>query len=277
MTVLACGPFTGDWEQEIFNFRPCAYWVYNTLNPDSVFLSTHFNRSFLYDWVNKDNIFPIYETLSRNELSQKGFTHDSLQAKDHTLLTKIFKEKITSRGINKKDITLIAISQSKNGNQYPFYNKQFVPILTPNIKIRKKYKILYIPDIKEDVTRVTAIYNTLRKRYNGQQAVVGDFKTHLSDKNIILREVDYFENGYKYIIKYLSEADVVICPAGHWTVLCNQQKIPVFSWGDNINQYKEDGLYHLGNRKCLSVYAEKTAPPEYISDMMMSYIEKILT
>lgn len=277
MTVLACGPFTGDWEQEIFNFRPCAYWVFNTLNPDRVFLSTHFNRSFLYNWIDKKNIFPIYETLSRNELSQKGFSHESLQVKDHSLLAKIFKEQITSTGVNKKDIATITISQSKNGNQYPFYNKQFVPIQTPNIKIRKKYKILYIPDIREDIARATAIYNTLRKRYNGRLAVIGDFKTHLCDKNIIIREVDYFENGYKYIIKYLSEADVVICPAGHWTLLCNQQKIPVFSWGENINQYKEGGLYHLGNRKGMTVVAEQNASAKYISDIMMCYIEKHLT
>jgi hypothetical protein len=32
---------------------------------------------------------------------------------------------------------------------------------------------------------------------------------------------------------------MVITPSSHWTFFCNLHNIPVFSWGNNISQYKD--------------------------------------
>jgi len=60
-------------------------------------------------------------------------------------------------------------------------------------------------------------------------------KTHLLDSNIALKRIDYFENGYKYIIDKISNAKIVICPLSHWTFISKLQGTPVISWNVKIN------------------------------------------
>ena len=147
MTVLACGPYTGDFEQELFNFRPYVRWISKVAPTERIFLSTHFNRTFLYDWIENVNIIPVFEDLSRSELSQRGLIHDSLQLKDHNLLTKIFKEKVIKKsGSSKREIAMVNLTYSKNGNT-PLYHKVFRPVSIPIVRSDKR-KIVYIPDLK---------------------------------------------------------------------------------------------------------------------------------
>ncbi len=270
MVVLACGPFIGDWEQEILNFRPFIQWVYKSYNPKDIYLSTHFNRSFIYQWIDDKNFLPIYHHLTRNELSQTGSIHKNLPIKDYSLMIKIFKEEILKRtNVNKRDITVVNVPYTKNSN-FPFYNKYFSKIECPDIKIKKKYSVVYIPDISEDEERLVEIYKLLKKNYD--VGVIGDLKTYLEDVNVVTRRVDYFENGYKYIIKYIMEADIIICPASHWTLLCNQQKVPVFSWGENIGRYSKMGIYNLGNEKCFLTPTTSETPAKEIFKTMQYFI-----
>jgi len=270
MVVLACGPFIGDWEQEILNFRPFVQWVYKSFNPKDVYLSTHFNRSFLYQWIDNQKFLPIYQHLTRNELSQEGTLHKNLPLKDYSLITKIFKEDvIRMANSNKRDIALVNLPYTKNSD-YPFYNKFFSRIETPNIKIKRTYPILYIPDAREDEERLTSIYDLLRKKYD--IGVIGDLKTYLEGENVVTRRVDYFENGYKYILKYIMEAKIVICPAGHWTLLCNQQRVPVFSWGESIGRFSKSGIYNLGNEKCFLLPTTNETPPKDIFNTIQHFI-----
>jgi len=274
MTVLACGPYTGDFEQELFNFRPYVRWISKIAPTEHIFLSTHFNRAFLYDWIEPSNFIPVFEDLSRSELSQQGLMHSSLQLKDHNLLTKIFKEKVIEKsGSGKREIAMVNLTYSKNGNT-PLYNKVFRPISIPPIRIEKK-KIVYIPDLKEKKKRVHEIYNHLTKHYD--VTVVGDFKTHLCEENVVLKKVDYFENGYKYIVKIISEADVVVCPLGHWTLLCNMQKVPVFSWGETPSLFIEGGVYNMGNKNARVASTDSDTPSQTIFDLSRYFIERVLT
>jgi hypothetical protein len=272
MTVLACGPYIGDFEQELFSFRPYVRWISKVSQVDSIYLSTHFNRTFLYDWIEEDRIIPVFHDLSRNELSQHGTIHDNLQIKDYTLLTKIFKEEIIRQtGTGKRDISLITLPYTKSSS-CPLYNKLFRPVPIPDVETEQKFDIIFIPDIKEDKKKTHEIYDLLKSKYN--VGVIGDFKTHLCDENLILKRVDYFENGYKYIVKYISEAKAVICPAGHWTLLCNMQKAPVFSWGESISHYTQTGIYGLGNRNSLIVPRDNDIPARTIYDLARYFIER---
>ena len=98
------------------------------------------------------------------------------------------------------------------------------------------------------------------------------------DKNGNLWSVDYYENGWKYIVQYIAMSKAVICPASYWTGLANLQKKPVFSWGLNPGQYRFDpdvdyrGIYNFGNNKC-TVIPESTNPNIIIKGME-DFLEK---
>ena len=69
MKVVSVGPFLGDIKNELLYFRPFVQWLHSYLEYESFFVSSHFNRSFLYG----DDItfMPVYECLTRNELNQE--------------------------------------------------------------------------------------------------------------------------------------------------------------------------------------------------------------
>jgi len=247
--ILAVGPFVGSFEQEIVTFRPYVLWLMSVLKYDKVYISIHFNRSFLYDFIPTENIIPIYKYLSRDELGQNGCMHDSLNIKEFNDLLKGFKNTISKKeNCSKKDILSYYINYTKAINQYPIHNKKFQNINIDCINIPDEYKnkCVFIPYIKSKTTM--DVYNRLK-----DPIVIGDMKTYLMNENVIFKFVDYFENGWKYIIGIISSAKIVVCPLSYWTLICNMQKVPVFSYGNSLGQYKEDGIYHLGNKKSIAV------------------------
>ena len=66
MKILACGPYLGDFEQEIITFRPYCRWLYEVVEHDKIYLNTHFNRFFLYDFVPDQNKISVYMQFTRN-------------------------------------------------------------------------------------------------------------------------------------------------------------------------------------------------------------------
>jgi hypothetical protein len=78
---------------------------------------------------------------------------------------------------------------------------------------------------------------------------MGDNKTYFKEENEVLSFLDYFERGYKFIVRCIIEAKAIICPVSHWTLIANIHKVPVFSWGEYVSQYKEDGIYHFDNKE----------------------------
>jgi len=272
MKICAIGPYIGDFEQEITTFRPFARWHSEVIDADRIYLTTHSNRIFLYNWIKKENIFPVYEDLTRDELNQKGYVHKTIQQKDFAILVRKFKNIISDIcNCNKKNIIFYNLGYVKNAPACSIYNKLFNPIIIPEIDVDDSSEIVYIPHIKEDKKRADRIYNHLSKKYDC--IIVGDMKVHFPDENRVLKQIDYFENCYKYIIKYISKAKAVICPISHWTILCNLQKVPVFSWGKRPGPFRTDGgIYNFSNQKTMTFATDDDTSADNITNMIDYFI-----
>jgi len=275
MRIIGFGPYIGDFEQEVFTFRPYIKWISEYVESDNIFLSTHSNRTFLYDWIEADNIFPVYEFLTRDELGQFGYVHDQFKTKDFLFLQKIFKEQIVNIcKCSKRDIEIFGLNYARNKPVYTVYKKLFTPIPIPDINIREEFKnkIVYIPSVGYHLEEV---YKHIHSNYD--VIVVGDLKVtgYCSEKNELLKFADYLENGYKYILKIIDSAKAIICPTGIWTFIANLQGKPVFSFGDAPGIYKDDGTYHFGNDKSLVIPADEETSVESICRMIDYFMEKI--
>ena len=276
MKLIGFGPFLGDFESEVVTFRPYIKWVSEVteINSENLFLFTHENRSFMYDWISTSNFLYVYKQLTRDELEQKGHQHLNVKQKDFNLLVKVFKESIVkARGCNKKDIDIINLSYVKNPPVYPVYQKSFMKINVPDINIQEEYKnrVIYIPHNEKREGRAEELYNFLRAEYDA--LIIGDLKINLDWDNVILKHIDYFENGFKYLIHILSKAKFVVCPTSFWTYLCNLQDVPVFSYGPTPGLYRPNGIYHLGNMKSMVIPTDSETPVDSIIQMI-EYFEK---
>lgn len=268
MKILAIGPYIGSWEEELFTFRPYARWLAEAIEWDKIYLSTHLNRIFLYeDFVPVENILHVYQQYSRDEKNQQGYIHRKIHKSDFRLILKRFKEEIIKREkCNKRDIEIHHLSYSKSTPPYSIYNKLFDEIPKVNIKIPRRHqkKVIFIPAKTEKIEKLAYVYKWLKKRYNA--IVVGSTDTWFSNENVILNQVDYYENGWKYLVQYITLAKAVICPASYWTGLANLQQKSVFSWGENPGQYRYGGIYNFGNDKCV-VIPESEDPNIIINGM----------
>lgn len=278
MKILAIGPFIGAFEEEIITFRPYARWLSKAVDWNKIYLSTHINRQFLYDFVPDDNIIPVYQQFSRDERNQHGYIHKKINKKDFNLILKTFKEKILEReDCNKKDIEIHHLSYSKNSPPYSIYNKIFEEIPDITLKIPKEHedKIIFIPAKQEKLEKLAYVYNWLKD--NHDIIVVGSTDTWFSNDNVVLNKIDYFENGWKYIIQYITKARGVICPISYWTGIANLQNKAVFSWGMNPGQYKTDGIYNFGNKKYSIIPSDEDTSPDIIIKSMENFINEIQT
>jgi hypothetical protein len=254
MNILALGPYVGNFEQEILTFRPYVRWLSEVVDHDKVYINTHKNRSFLYrNFIPEDNVLPIYGNLTREELNQKGYIHDSITQKDFNMMIRLFKESIVDiEGCSKRDLELYKLNYTKSVIPQPLHSKIFEKISDiPEIEIPEEHKgkIVFIPDMSEkNLDRMKEVYSFL---IDFDCIVIGDMNTYFTDDNAILKNIDYTENGWKYIIKYIMEASAVVCPLSFWTTICNLQGVPVYSWGNYVAQHKENGIYHFDNNKSL--------------------------
>lgn len=261
MKILAIGPYLGDFKEEIFTFRPYARWLAEAIEWDKIYLSTHLNRVFLYEnFVPSENIVPVYQQYSRDEKNQAGYVHNKIAKSDFRLVLKKFKDEIIKREkCNKRDIEIHHLSYSKSTPPYSIYNKLFDAIPDVQIKIPKKHenKIIFIPAKTEKMELLAYVYKWLKKEYN--VIVVGSTDTWFSNDNVILNQVDYYENGWKYLIQYIARAKAVICPSSYWTGLANLQRKHVFSWGKSPGRFRYDmdtdsrGIYNFGNDRCVVI------------------------
>jgi len=276
MKILAIGPFIGSFQEEILTFRPYARWLSRAIDWDKIYLSTHINRLFLYDFVPDDNIIPVYQQFSRDEKNQDGYIHKKINKKDFNLILKTFKDKILEReNCNKRDIEIHHLSYSKTSPPYSIYNKIFEEIPEVDLSIPQKHenKIIFIPSKQERLEKLAYIYDFLKSC--DDIIVVGSTDTWFSKDNVVLNKVDYFENGWKYIIQYITKARGVICPLGYWTTISNLQSKPVFSWGENPGQYKTNGIYNFGNEKYSIIPSDEETSPNIIIQSMENFISEI--
>lgn len=246
--ILMFGPYFGSFEQEIITFRPYITWINEVLVSKKAYLCTHFNRQFLYKNIIKDDKYflPVYKQFSRDEINQEGFIHNKVDQKDFNYFTKELKNKVCSiENCLKKEIDLHTLKYVKTPIVYSIYNKKFNSINIDKEDIPDELKGLKIFIPYGDDKKMYEIYKYLSEVFNF--VLVGDMNSPLPDNNIILKYIDYFENGFKYIIGAITYSQVVVCPLSYWTVICNLQKVNVLSWGYNPGQFNEDGIYHFDN------------------------------
>lgn len=255
MKILACGPYIGDFEQEIITFRPYCRWLSEVVDYDKIYLNTHFNRFFLYHFIPEENKINVPSALTRNELGQKGYIHNKSPQRDYNLFIRLFKDEIVEKeGCSKRDIDLYNISYLKSQPAYPIHNKIFDPINVPDFYDYfgdLSDKILFIPSKEEKCDKLLDIYEFLSEKY--EIIVAGDLKCHIIPSNIVLSKPDWPRNGFKYILYLINNCKAVICPISLWTTICNLQKVNVFSWGPVVSQHKENGIYNLGNKNISTV------------------------
>lgn len=276
MKILAIGPYIGDFKEEVFTFRPYARWLSKAVQWDNIYLSTHINRIFLYDFVPEENIIPVYNHLSRDEKNQNGYVHKTLNKKDFNLVLRKYKDEIIEKeNCNKNEIEIHHLSYTKNTPPYSIYNKIFEEIPKPEIEIPEEHKnkILFIPSREEKIEKISFVYQHAKMCYD--ILVVGNTDTWFSEENVILSKIDYFESGWKYIIRYIMESKAIICPLGYWTGIANLQNKPVFSWGENVSTYKEGGIYNFRNRKSYIVPSNSDTDPRIIIKSMENFINEI--
>ena len=248
--IMIGGPFVGDFEQEIITFRPWLVWLTLKSNPEKVYVNTHKNRSFLYNFNEK--ILPVYEHISRNEIGQIGYTHNDIDSKLFKIMIKDIQNDVCEmEDCSKKSIEIYNLSYIRNTPHMSIYNKIYSPINVPDdIENPYKDKVIFIPSSNEKRDPLSKVKRFLREYH--ELVIAGDIRTRFKKQNVVLSMIDYYENGFKLLIKIISEAKAVICPISHWTTICNLQQIPVFSWGPNVGQYREDGIYLFGNKKCVT-------------------------
>lgn len=273
--IVLFGPYIGDWKEEILSFRPLVKWIYDNIEFSNYYVSTHFNRQFLYDFIDDDKFIPVFESLTRDEKKQKGVVHKNIETKEYSsILLRKTKDYISDdTGKLKKEIIQYGLSYVKSIPNFSILNKSFSMI--PYNTDKNKEKIIFIPDKSGNKKIVDIIMNHLIKNYSDDFVVIGDKKCTLQDENVIMKRSDYFETVYQQSIDYISNADLVITPCSHWTVLSNQQKTNVFSWGSgNISQYKTDEIYGFGNKNFI-VDLNKYLKSEKIINYIDYVIEKI--
>jgi hypothetical protein len=249
--VIGFGPFIGDFEQEITTFRPYVEYIIHKekINPQSVYVSSHKNRKFLYNFLNQEKFIPIYENITRNELEQNGYLYNDISKQDFVQLIRLFKNYLAKReSCQISTIKLYTIPYIKRSNFIGFDEKIFNKIKINPIDIIEQDFVVMIPDNND---YMYDLYIALKEYIN--VIVIGDLKTGLPEENLILKNNTYFHDNYNTIINYLQKSKLVITPISHWAFVCNLQQIPLFYWGDQLSMYKTDGIYGFNNQNVMSV------------------------
>lgn len=256
--ILVIGPYIGDFEQEVLTFRPWARWLYEQTRDlpefNKVYIHTHFNRFFMYkDFLDNEFHVPIYENLSRDEIGQQEYIHGAIDSRDYNILIKNIKEIIVKKeGCNKKDIQIEHLNYAKYMPHTPIYKKLFSKIhCEDSIETEYTDKVVFIPTNTGDKEEMIKVKDSLTNFTDF--VIIGDKKCRFKDDNIILNRVDYIENGFRLLVKIITEARAVVCPLSFWTTICNLQQTPVFSWGPQVGQHKEGGVYYFGNKNCWAI------------------------
>lgn len=264
--VLALGPFIGSWEEEVLTFRPHMEWIKRSVPNSNVYVSSHANRSFLYE----DNFIPINSFLTRTELKQDGYIHEDIDQSEYNKMIRQFKNEVSKEtGVIKKNIDQYSLPYVKYNSPVSVYQKIFTRI--PFNETEKR--ILFIPSATFNKSKTEKLQMSLKDKYDVK--TIGDLHCHLPEKNSILTDrIDYVENGFKEIVDLISSSHAVITACSSWTALCNIQGVKVFSWGRRLGQYKSGGIYNFGNKKCMTMYHDRETKLENLFNQISYFLEE---
>lgn len=237
MKILGLGPYIGNFETEVTEFRPYVKWVSEIIDYDEICLYTHKNRFFLYDWIKEDNKIPISEILSFDETNQTDHRNKNFAKSEFQKLRKVFKKEIFERvDCRKSDIDVYTLNYTRNAIPCPFHNKIYSKI---EMVCSNRDHIFFIP------TKNDQFNKTLIKRLSEES------KVEIFDDSI--------DKKMKYEVNLLKmlQSKFVVCELSYWTFLCNLQQIPIFSWGKSIiSPYKKGGILNFGNKSSM-IFFEK--------------------
>lgn len=259
--AILLGPYVGSFTHEILTFRPHIRYISHTLGGEAdLFVSSHANRSFLYDWVSPDNFIPIYEHISRNEPSQVGFIYDDITKTEFNQITKKIKTEIPYDDVESHTLPYV---KSTAGISY--FQKLYSPFDIPDIDVGD-VDVVVIMD-KSDESSI--IYELLSQVMN--VTVIGDMNNGLEDENILMRH-PVFHDNYLKMFNYIKKAKYVVTNCGEWALICNCQGYPVFYWGQESSLYKTSGVMNFGNNKCSSICSME---PKSIVNMIRYCYDKM--
>lgn len=237
------GPYVGDFSNEILTFRPYIRYISHITDPEiNVYISSHANRSFLYDWIDKERFIPIYEHISRNELSQNGFVNDDITKTEFNQITKLIRAQIEDEVIEIQSLPYI-----KNTNTISIYQKYFTPFKIPQIETPDNINVVCIFDKSDQSIEV---FDYINKKLD--VIAIGSMNNGLEEKNILLKNVLFLDN-YLIMFNCVEKSKLVVTNCSEWALICNIQGIPVFYWGHDFSLYKNSGILNFGNKKCMSI------------------------
>ena len=247
-------------------------WIELNTDARHIYYSSHFNRKFLYPQVTPKKYVPVYKQLTRQEIHQSGYSHKDVNQRDFMSLIRVYKDHISDKvGCIKKDIDQQSLPYVKYIPPVSIYHKVFEPIKVPVSK-RKGY-VLFIPDQSMSEEDALIMFDYLNSTC--KFAVVGDMRCHLPESNEILQGVDYLQNGYHKIVTAITNAKAVITPCSHWVAIANLQRAPVISWGQNVGQFKTQGIYHFGNDKSRVIYYDDDSAIKNLLRQIDRYLQEI--
>ena len=266
-STLLLGPYIGSFKDEVQIFIPHTRWVAeNVIQTEKIVVCTHGATSFMYsDWAETVSVDPFLSGYDQHA----GIINRNVDKRNYSKYFQTVKNTVSELyNINKNQLKTYSINYSQTLPYYSLYQKTFrkIPLPTDILESIDRDTILFIPDPSETLERLEEIFTLLNNEYN--VLVIGDHTTVMDSENVLLHD-RFIKNNYKYIIQWISECKMVVCPTGFWTSLCKLQGKEVFSWGDGaLGQYKD------GNHSCI-MSVDKSTPIEKIFKQIQWYEKKI--
>jgi len=244
MSKLLIGPYIGSFRYEIIIFIPYMNYLISALDYDELIVSSHFNRSFLYDLLNVD-FYPVFGNITRNELYQEGIICTDITKQQYNQICKLIKQEI---GDITEQQTLPYI---KNYNQISCFQRIYKRF---PYEYKKSDNIVLLPNNDKENR---FLYESIKNKYDIK--VLGDMHSGLAVYNELLKRPNYFDIVYEYIFNSIHNCRMVITSCPEWALICNLQGIPLFYWGYDASLYKTDGIFGFDNKNVISLrdYNEK--------------------
>lgn len=239
--IILLGPYVGEFKDEILSFIPFVNWFTQNFTYKDIFVSTHYDSSFLY----KEKNIPIMRHYTNDKKSQYKHLHTKINAKDYKVLKKIIIDNIVDiSDYTRKDIISYDLGYSSTPNKTLYQNKF--------------ERLMIEPEYSDDVIFVE-YGNSNRKRK--EQKRIRNF-LELEDNSFLSKEE---------MTRKVMGSRCVITPCCHWTAICNIHNIPVFSWCNNVSIYRN--LYNFNNKYSEIIYTDRKLDKHFWS-LLENFVKK---
>lgn len=252
---ILIGPYVGSFKHEMLTFLPYVNYLLSVLEYDDVYISSHYNRKFLYDDIPHSEFIPVYSNITRSELNQKGLIHDEITKQQYNQISKMIKTNIDG-GISEHH-TLPYIKATKT---ISYYQKKYKEYTYPDVEMDiSKDTIVFIPDTSDESL---VVYNSIKDTHN--VVVIGDMNNGIAIDNVLLQQYNYFDIVYTHMFNYIHKAKMIVTSCPEWAMICNIQGLPVIYWGEDSSMYKRDGIYGFDNQNIIALKSINSNMVDYM-------------